>query len=91
MKDPGRHIGLAFLALLLALPVMIAAAIVGALLGFVPLLGTPLASVISVAFSMAVVPFIYLLWSLVYFDARRQIEGEDASQLHQATLDSWRH
>lgn len=91
MKDPGRQIGLAFLAILLALPVMIAAAIVGALLGFVPLLGPPLASVISVAFSMAVVPFIYLLWSLVYFDARRQIEGEDASQLHQATLDSWGH
>lgn len=91
MKDPAHHIGLAFLAILLALPVMIAAAIVGALLGFVPLLGPPLASVISVAFSMAVVPFIYLLWSLIYFDARRQIEGEDASQLHQATLDSWGH
>lgn len=91
MKDPMRHIGLALLAILLAVPVMIAAAIVGAILGVVPFIGSPLASVVSVAFSMAVVPFIYLLWSLVYFDARRQVEGEDARQLHQATLDSWTH
>lgn len=90
MKAPGRHIGLALLAMLTAVPVMIAAAIVSVMVAYVPLIGGPLASVISVAFSMTVVPFIYLLWSLVYYDARRQIEGEDAQLLHQAKLDSWK-
>ncbi len=57
LKDPGRLLGLAFLMILTAVPVMIAAAILAAVVGFVPMIGAPLANVITVAASMLAVPF----------------------------------
>lgn len=89
LTDPGRLLGLAFLMILTAVPVMLAAAILGFVVGFVPLIGPALSSVISVAASMLAVPFIYLLWSLVYFDTRKRLEHSDPRVEHANTIENW--
>jgi pSer/pThr/pTyr-binding forkhead associated (FHA) protein len=89
LKEPGRLLGLAFLMILTAVPVMIAAAILAVVVGFVPMIGAPLANVVTVAASMLAVPLIYLLWSLVYFDTRKRLENVDPRVENAAVIDSW--
>lgn len=89
LKDPGRHLGLALLILASVIPVMIIAGIGGVILGFLPLIGTSLAQLVGVTVTIVAVPFVHLLWALVYFDARKRIEGEDASALGAPTIRSW--
>lgn len=89
MKDPGHLIGLAALMVLTSFPVMLAAAIVGYIVGLVPMIGAPLSQVFTMAATMVVVPFIYLLWSLVYFDTRKRLERVDARLEHQAKINEW--
>lgn len=78
MKDAGRHLGLACLVLLVAIPVFIASGILGFVFGFIPVLGSVLSQVATMALFMFVTPYIYLVWSLIYFDARKRIDSVDA-------------
>jgi hypothetical protein len=89
MKDPGHLIGLAALMVLTSLPIMVAAAILGLILGLVPVIGGPLSQVLTVAAMMLVLPFIYLLWSLVYFDVRKQLEHVDPCVAHEDKFNEW--
>lgn len=89
MKNPGRHLGLALLVAATVLPVMLLAGIATMILGFIPLLGAPLAQLIMVTALVVVLPFVYLVWASIYFDARKRIEGEDAAALCAPTIRSW--
>lgn len=90
LKDAGRHLGLALLVLVSLLPVMIAASVCSVILGFLPVIGAPLAQLVTAAVLTVALPFVYLLWALVYFDSRKRFEGEDARTLYAPTIRSWR-
>lgn len=89
MKNPARHLGLALLAVLTMVPLFIASAIIGVILSFVPVVGPPLASLLNVAISVLALPFVYLIWSEVYYDSRQKIEGQDARAGAAAEIERW--
>lgn len=89
LKDPGRHLGLALLVMIVAVPVMILASIATLILNFVPLVGGPIAQLVTVTVVTALIPFISLVWASIYFDARQRTEGEDAKSLAAPTIRSW--
>lgn len=89
MKDPGRHLGLGGLMLLLVIPVAIVVVLLSIALAFVPIVGSPLATVLSTALFMTFLPFVYLLWSRVYYAAVHRLEGVDAVSARAQTFASW--
>ncbi len=89
LKDPGRHLGLALLVMVVVIPAMILTSIATVILGFVPLVGGPMAQLVSVAVVTLLFPFVSLLWASIYFDARQRTEGEDAKALYAPIVRTW--
>ncbi len=76
-KDMGPILVVAFTVLIVLVPLVIANAIVGFVLGLIPLIGTPLAQVLAVAMSCVVTPMAALVWARLYVDVRARVEGAD--------------
>jgi hypothetical protein len=89
MKDPGHHLGLAVLVMLAALPLAIGVGIASFILAFIPILGGLLVAVLTTAFVVVVLPFVYLVWTLIYFDTRQRLENVDPRVEGAAILQSW--
>jgi hypothetical protein len=89
MKDPGRYIGLGLLVVFAMIPLFLLVIVLGIVLAFIPVVGSPLATLISTAVYMLVLPFVYLLWSRIYYDARRRFEGTDPVATQSARFDAW--
>lgn len=89
MKDFGGIVGFGFLTILALIPAAIVVGICVAIVGFLPIVGEPMAAFLSVALNVTVVPFLYLLWAQFYYTTVRRLEAADPVTTHAATIESW--
>lgn len=89
LKDAAGHLGLGLLTILCLIPVALVVALVTLILAFVPLVGGPLTTFLTVALNVFAAPFLYLLWAQIYFASVRRLEGGDPIAGHGPTIDSW--
>ena len=52
-------------------------------------MGGPVSAVISTAVYMLVDPFMYLVWSRIYYDSRTRLENVDAAAAAAGVISTW--
>lgn len=89
MKDFGGIVGFGFLTLLSLIPAALIVGILIAIVGLLPIVGEPMAALLTVALNVIVGPFLYLVWAQFYYATVRRLEATNPVTDHAATIESW--